>query len=128
MSALEHIVVASDFGSSSVRAVHLAAELATRFEARLTVLHVVRDPLPLYALDAPFTSAPGATEDRELAAKHDLDSFLTSLPSRIPHSEGILRFGDPVREIVAYADEAACNLIVMGTHGRRRLSRFLLGS
>lgn len=36
--------------------------------------------------------------------------------------------GDPYRTIVAYADEHEMDLVVMPTHGRRGLDRFLLGS
>jgi nucleotide-binding universal stress UspA family protein len=39
-----------------------------------------------------------------------------------------IREGDPGVEIAAAAAEAKCDLIVMGTHGRRLLSRALLGS
>jgi universal stress protein A len=128
MAALQHILVASDFGSSSSRAVHLAAELATRFTARLTVLHVVPEPLPLYAVEAPMAGELSTRESRERAAKRDLDAFLVSLAGKAPLCEGVIRFGDPAHEIVAHADETSCSLIVIGTHGRRRLSRLMLGS
>jgi nucleotide-binding universal stress UspA family protein len=128
MAALQHILVANDFGSSSTRAVHLAAELATRFAARLTVLHVVPEPLPMYAVEAPLPGELASREARELAAKHDLDAFLSQLAEHAPLCEGVIRFGDPAREIVAHADETACSLIVVGTHGRKRLARLLLGS
>ena len=128
MPAVQHILVASDFGSSSSRAVHFAAELATRFTARLTVLHVVPEPLPLYAVEAPMLGELSTRESRERAAKRDLDAFLTSLAHSAPLCEGVVRFGDPAREIVAHAEETSCSLIVVGTHGRKRLSRLLLGS
>jgi nucleotide-binding universal stress UspA family protein len=128
VAALQHILVATDFGSSSVRAVHLAAELAARFESRLTVLHVVLDPMPVYAVEMPVPVALGTREERKLGARRELDGFLTALPERISRCEGVIRFGEPAHEIVAHGEETACNLIVMGTHGRRRLSRLLLGS
>jgi nucleotide-binding universal stress UspA family protein len=36
--------------------------------------------------------------------------------------------GSPSREIVRYAEENDCDLIVMGTHGRGGIDRLLLGS
>ena len=42
--------------------------------------------------------------------------------------ERVLREGNPAEEIVRLAGERGCDLIVMGTHGRRRLGRLLMGS
>lgn len=39
-----------------------------------------------------------------------------------------VRRGNPHREILDYADEHAVDLVVMGTHGRTGLDRYLLGS
>lgn len=39
-----------------------------------------------------------------------------------------LRDGAPHRAIVDYADEVGADVIVMGTHGRRGLARYILGS
>jgi nucleotide-binding universal stress UspA family protein len=36
--------------------------------------------------------------------------------------------GSPARDIVEYADDEGCDLIVMGTHGRSGVDRLLLGS
>jgi nucleotide-binding universal stress UspA family protein len=127
MPAFQHILVATDFGSSSDRAVRLAAELATRFTARLTVLHVLQHIPPVFP-DVPVAVPVLAREEREREAKRELDAFLASLGREAPLCEGLLRFGDPAREIVAHAEESACDLVVVGTHGRRRLSRLLLGS
>ncbi|MFC7018951.1 MULTISPECIES: universal stress protein [Haloarcula] len=42
--------------------------------------------------------------------------------------EGHMVEGDPTTEILRYADEADCDVIVMGTHGRGGIDRLLLGS
>ncbi|SDJ48013.1 universal stress protein [Natronorubrum texcoconense] len=43
-------------------------------------------------------------------------------------TEGIIHVGDPYQVILAYADHADIDLVVMGTHGRRGVDRYLLGS
>ncbi|MDB5071449.1 MAG: UspA domain protein [Candidatus Eremiobacteraeota bacterium] len=40
----------------------------------------------------------------------------------------VLRQGDPADELLAAADEDDCCMLVMGTHGRSALARFVLGS
>ena len=37
-------------------------------------------------------------------------------------------FGEPVKEIVQFADTGDFDLLVMGTHGHNMVSRFLIGS
>lgn len=45
----------------------------------------------------------------------------------VPFEHRMLK-GDPAEEIVRFADEAHCELIVMGTHGRTGFKRLLMGS
>jgi nucleotide-binding universal stress UspA family protein len=47
--------------------------------------------------------------------------------ARIPHTDHIL-IGDPAEAVVALASRRACDLIVMGTHGRSEIGNALLGS
>jgi nucleotide-binding universal stress UspA family protein len=42
--------------------------------------------------------------------------------------ERTLSEGSPAREIVAYAAEEDCDVVVMGTHGRTGVDRLILGS
>jgi nucleotide-binding universal stress UspA family protein len=42
--------------------------------------------------------------------------------------ETVVRYGHPYREINAYTDVNDIDLVVMGTHGRSGLERYLLGS
>src|SRR5262249_19419079 len=44
------------------------------------------------------------------------------------HMEHRLVEGNPATEILHVARETGCDLIVMGTHGRRGLKRLLMGS
>jgi nucleotide-binding universal stress UspA family protein len=83
-------------------------------------------------------------EDPELArhpsfASHVLENLRDALFSSMEPSSTYLeqagfsvtrnvRFGDPVEEIVALAQEARVDLIAMATHGRSGLSRMTLGS
>jgi nucleotide-binding universal stress UspA family protein len=122
------VLVATDFGSSSLRAVRFAAELAAQLSARLTVLHVIHDVPPMYPVESPPPLPLPAPDERERGTKRELDQFLETLENGARPCEGVVRFGEPSHEIVAYAAESACDLVVVGTHGRGALSRLLLGS
>ncbi|WP_336000863.1 universal stress protein [Halorientalis halophila] len=43
-------------------------------------------------------------------------------------AEGEVREGGPYKQILDHADAVAADMIVMGTHGRRGIDRYLLGS
>jgi nucleotide-binding universal stress UspA family protein len=120
VNAIEHVLVATDFGSSSLRAVRFAAELSAQLRARLSVIHVIPESTPVVPVEG--------QDERERAIRHELDRFLESLEKTELPCEGVVRFGDPACEVVGFAGESTCDLIVVGTHGRAGLSRFLLGS
>ena len=62
------------------------------------------------------------------AARKSLDEAIESTRKVHPKTEGLLREGLEWRLILDVATEQGCDLIVMGTHGRRGLPRLVLGS
>ena len=121
------ILVAYDESSQA----RLALEHALRAhpEAELTVLHVT-DPREWVYVDdvgggyysdeayerAQATADELLTEAAAVAEDHGKDVETTTATGR------------PADAIVAYAEDHDVDHIVMGSHGRRGLSRFLLGS
>jgi nucleotide-binding universal stress UspA family protein len=120
---LERILCPSDFSDFSVRAVEYAAALAKRFEARLSVLHVLRSVVA--ATGGPYFPATGEMRDR---AACELRSFVEPAIQAGAIVATELREGDVWREIQARAAELPADLLVMGTHGRSGFEQLLLGS
>ena len=121
-----HILVATDFSESSALAADMAVGLALKFGARLTLVHVHQPPIPWdgAGLNYPMVSLPDV---REIVSKL-LDEEHARLRARWPNTEAILVTGSPWEEIVHLAEQRGVDLVVMGTHGRRGISRALLGS
>jgi nucleotide-binding universal stress UspA family protein len=126
MQAFKHILVATDFSSSSERALDLGVKLATTFHARLTLLHVWEIPVYPY-MDFVLSSAE-LMHSVEEAAQHRLAATLSELQERIPTARSLLKMGIPWEQILATAKEEEADVIVMGTHGRRGPMHVLLGS
>lgn len=122
----KHILVPTDFGEPSARAVKLAIDLAGRSEAKLTLFHAYE--VPLYAYPQVDSIVVDLFTPIEQAAREQLNSALTSVQQKLPQANGILRAGVPWREILGVVEEVGADLIVMGTHGRRGVSHALLGS
>lgn len=122
----KHILVPTDFGETSQHALDVAVSLAEIFEAQVTVLHASWVPPTAYS---PYTlGIYWPTDDMALAAKEELQVELARVKKRYPKIDGLVVTIEPLDAILAIAKERGIDLIVMGTHGRRGLSRVLLGS
>ena len=121
-----HILLAIDFGPSSDTATDAAVELAQKFEAKLTLVHVW-GVLPYVYSGETFSGADLMTPIQE-AAEKALRDALSSVQKKVPQAEGLLRQGAPVVELIAQINESKADLVILGTHGRRGLSHFVLGS
>ena len=122
----QRIIVTTDFGEASDRALRLAVELARDSEAELLVLHVCELPFAAYG-DMAAVPVDLVTPMVELLRKK-LDELLESLREQVPRLRGTLKLGAPWEQILATVAEERADLVVMGTHGRRGLVHALLGS
>jgi len=119
------ILLPTDGGLGVERALEHALELARRYDATLHVLYVVdtRDynTLPESKwltveddLVEAGEDAVGLVRDRATEAGVEVT---TTVGRGVPH-----------QEILSYAADNGVDLVVMGTHSRTGLNRFLLGS
>jgi nucleotide-binding universal stress UspA family protein len=119
MIHIRRILYPTDFSSHSNQAYFHAVTLAESHGANLTVMFV-HTP----AFRAPETVGRGGEPG---AYWRDQLEQIRPVDSRIPVRHVVVE-GDPAAEIVRYAENAAIDLIVMGTHGRTGLERLLMGS
>lgn len=136
MIALTRILVATDFSDSSAAALKYGLALARMFGARLHVLHAAgRHDLQLMVerqrvIDV-FLQDPTSPDVHHNAARELLGELLTAEEAEAAHAEFVLRACGPAgpwAEIVRYAKERECDLIIVGTHGRGALGHLLMGS
>lgn len=115
---MERVLVATDGSEAAEMAVDLAIEVARRFEAELVAL-CVRPPRPGYdveveGLDRPYRD--GLDYAGRVASEYN-----------VPFSE-VEETGDPAEEIVEAAEELGADMIVVGSTGKKGLTRLMLGS
>lgn len=123
MAGFKHIVVPTDFGEIAEQATDLAIELASKYGAKLTLVHVYTIPTPAYA-----EAFAWPVEEIQKAAREALDRELAKTKARYPNTEAVLDVGVAHDRIVEVVRSRGADLVVMGTHGRRGLPRFVLGS
>ena len=120
------ILYPTDLSECSDWPLQIASDLASKYSARMIILHVVETigPANVTFGDVEKRLEPQAYRERLL---ENLRRVKPPLPVDHP-IDYLLVEGDPARGIERIADEQHCDLIVMGTHGRRGLGRILMGS
>jgi nucleotide-binding universal stress UspA family protein len=126
-----HILVPTDFGLASDAALACAKEIAKRFGARLSLLHVVTDPRAA-GIWTPEVYVPTSLETREgflREARQRLETTPLTAEERERFSVTMdARIGAAGDSISDFAREQNVDLIVMGTHARTGLAHLFLGS
>jgi nucleotide-binding universal stress UspA family protein len=114
-----------DFSECALEALDYATQLAAQLHADLTILHVVE---PIY-YDLELGSGQIMEEPaKRKEAEERLADLANKLVSSGPEIRTHVRGGMAPDAIVAAAYHLPTDLIVMGTHGRRGLSKFSSGS
>lgn len=122
MNPFARIVVASDFGESSGRALELGIEMAERYGSELVIVHSLELLIPPYPIA--LMPEPGAVE---AAALVRLDRVVERAQSVVPSARGVLLRGSPVDQILAFVAKSSVDLLIVGTHVRRGPARWFFG-
>lgn len=122
---IEKIVVPTDFSESAYVAIDHAIDIAKRFGADIKLVHV----LETGAYQGIFSPSK-KTEFNELEEsqqKLQSDAHKLETETGVNVSQEVVR-GRIYEQIVAAAEEAEADLIVMGTHGSSGWEEFFVGS
>ena len=127
MVEYKKVLVALDFSPVADQVIDRAKQIQERFEAQLYLVHVVEYLPPFEPAGDMFIGVDWGVNEQELVdvAKKQLEC--------IAEREGLTQcdrevvLGNARSEITQQAIEKQCDLIVIGSHGRRGLGR-LLGS
>jgi len=125
MFQIKTILCPVDFSDASKKALRYAREFASGMGASLMLLNVV-EPRPM-AVDISLNYVP-LEEDLEKAANDDLEGVLKELQEAGLKAAGMVRVGNPADVILDCLADMDINLIIMGSHGKKGLSRLLMGS
>jgi universal stress protein A len=121
------IVVATDFSEQAEKATRYAIDLARRLDARVHLVHAWLFP-PITTPEVGGPLVAGLINDLEREAAKALELALARYSGAGIPVEGTVVTNDPRDGVVDAAAKLGADLIVVGTHGRRGLTRALLGS
>ena len=125
----KRILVPVDGSPTSMQAVEKAIVMAKAFGSAVTVLCVI-DPYPFTGVGTDFSY--GQTEYLSLAmaqahrSVHDAEAAFKA--AGVDAEARVVEIQVPHEGILDTATDLGAELIVMGSHGRRGIQKFLLGS
>ncbi len=130
-----HILVATDFSETAAAALESAAWAARRWQARLTVVHVVRNVMDSAAVIGYGVDWEPMMQDLvrlQQQLRHEADERLASLTAGYRTAgleiDSELCVGRPFEEIVRVARRRNCDLVIVGDRGLSAVRRLLAGS
>ncbi len=126
MESYKHILLAADFSEHGEAVADRARDLADKYQAKLSIVHVMDNLLitdAAYGSTIPFDL--DLTAELMAAAKKRLAKLAEKL--NIAEDCRWMEMGSPKLEIIRIAEENKVDLIVVGSHGRHGFA-LLLGS
>ena len=123
------VVCATDLAHRSLHAIEAAADEARARGAKLVVLHVIDQGMPLTGLGHPEGMtvqllSPELRHELRDAAKAEIEAALGRLDA---YAESIVLEGSPVDAILDYTETNAPELVVLASHGGSGIAHALIG-
>jgi len=122
----QSILVPLDLGDHAAQLFDYAVALAGKLDAKVHVLHAV--DWPKLGAELPASVSDEAMDAIVARHRQDLQQLAATYTGKASLGSVELHIGDPRSVITQAAEQLRVDMIVMGTHGRRGVSRVLLGS
>ena len=128
----KHILIPTDGSPIALKAAKAAVRFAAEVGARVTAFHAIEAWQPQlygegYGIDAQtfreFERAAREAGERQVAAVAKL-----AKAARVPLASVVAKAATPYEGIVDAARKKKCDVIFIASHGRRGLSRLMMGS
>lgn len=119
-----HVLVPTDFGDAAGHAFDIAIAVAQKFGADITLMHSYGVPIS-YPYDG---SIVWPIEQLRRSAEAEMQEAVAKAAKTFPKLRSLLVSGEPTADILDAVRATRADLVVMGTHGRRGIARFFLGS
>ncbi|MFP4168378.1 MAG: universal stress protein [Desulfonatronovibrionaceae bacterium] len=124
---MKKILCCLDFSEMSPKLAHYANFFAHKFKARLYYLYVSPSMTQYVGMHVPEVTVSKFVKEIEENAAKIMDEFIEKHSPDV-ETQGLIRSGYPVTEIMKIAHERQVDMIIMGTHGRKGMDKIVFGS
>lgn len=123
---MKRILVAVDGSETSLKAARMAADIALRFGAKLTLCHVV--PKLLLPPDVYGLTIAEVEKEHRAYADRLLESAVATLDEPGLEISTTVLYGSPAEAVAEEGAQADVGMIVVGSRGHGAVARVFLGS
>ena len=127
----DKILLATDGSDGALHAAAQAAEIAKKFNSKITVTYVVQPPMPVTTI----ADMPGVTIDPTYVSRYmeETGNAVARRTGKVLEDAGVayeiqVEVGHPAESIINVATEGRYSLIVLGSRGLSGIKSFFLGS
>ncbi|MDI1472350.1 MAG: universal stress protein [Thermodesulfovibrio sp.] len=122
---MKKILVPTDGSANAEKAINKAIEMIKKEEAELIILNVAEDfcPVGLDQMDCQTIRELVMKESKNIIA-----STLEKIKKEGINARGVVEVGAPAETIIDFAEKEKVDEIIIASHGRRGLKKFLMGS
>lgn len=127
MEDFKRILVVSRMTTYCREAVHYGISLARKYNAELSILHVIHNPFGLEGWNLPVVSLEQEYKKLFEEAKANLDRIIRAEKAKGFPIKEIIKNGEPTEEILKTVKEEKIDLLILLAHEEGRLEHFLFG-
>jgi nucleotide-binding universal stress UspA family protein len=127
MEDINRILVVSRMTKYCRDAVHYGISLARKYDAELSILHVIHNPFGLKGWNLPTVSLEEEYKNIIKEAKADLDRIVAKEKAKGLPIREIIKEGEPTEAIITMVKEEKMDLLILLSHEESRLEHFLFG-
>jgi len=127
MADIKKVLCAVDFSDYSPVVAEYASMLAKCANAQVIVLYVAPSLSQYVGFHVPPSSIENFVGEIVTGAEDTMNAFVKENFEGLD-TVGKVVTGYPAEEILSIAEAESCDMVVMGTHGRKGIDRILFGS
>jgi nucleotide-binding universal stress UspA family protein len=127
----KHFLIPTDGSGIATAAASAGIKLAQRLGAKVTAFYAIEELHPIYIEGYVFTRSQRKDIEyrARIAGQKRLDAICKmARAAGVPCASLVAAADSPCEGIIAAAKKRKCDVIFMASHGRRGLSRLIMGS
>ncbi len=128
MQEFKKILFSTDFSEASAKLIPYVRMMSEKFGAEIHIVYVAKAFKHFTDIYVPHPSIDKFEKEIVEGAEKRLREFMEEHGESLPDSKSTILVGDITEKITEYIQENGIDLMILGTHSRKGLDKFIFGS